>query len=229
MRSNLRHTAIIYFSRSARAEVKARGWKSELGFDKAFRALHGIIQHTKKIAESSAYPVFHIDEKQQQGKCFGEKFTNAIASIFQQGYDNVIVVGNDCSELTVNDFVHTHNALEQHQIVLGRTQKGGVYLFGIQKEAFVKEQLEAIEWQTNLVADSIYAISEQPVFELEQKSEFHSLRELTRLFRKQQISQTLKSFALQLLAFVTPSIQQSTVFIPVVVRSSVSRRGPPVL
>ena len=81
---NNRDIAILYFSRSAQAEVRARKWELELGYKFAFKALRHLIQHSKKIAQSTDYPVFHINERNQIGANFEERFTNAIESIFQK-------------------------------------------------------------------------------------------------------------------------------------------------
>ena len=151
-----------------------------------------------------------------------------LKAFFRKGYQKVIAIGNDCAELSSNDIEMAALSLEKNKVVIGQTQKGGLYIFGIQAEAFQKETLKSIAWQSHQVATSILAIQEFEIGVLETKSEFHSFRELVQLLKKQRITASLKEIARLLiqLFYINVPEQHEHALIPV--SNSVIRRGPPI-
>lgn len=147
--STLNHTALLLFSRSAAAEAKYKNIFRRAKHNRI--AAQGFIQHTYKIASQTNLPLHVCDERLQTGDSFGEKLANAMAFTFAKGYSKVIVIGNDCPGLTKACIEDAVTQLEQHELVLGPTAKGGVYLLGITAALFKKTTLEKISWQTATV------------------------------------------------------------------------------
>ena len=52
-----------------------------------------------KTIRKTKLTYFISNETNQVGTTFGEKITHYIQEIFTKGYQNVIVVGNDCIEI----------------------------------------------------------------------------------------------------------------------------------
>lgn len=135
-------TAILIFANSAEKEAER---KSFLSAD-VFSALNN---QTLKKVKKSRIDYFLISEKQQVGNSFGERFSNAIESVFNNGFENVITIGNDTPHLKTHHLIDTLEQLEKNDFVLGPSKDGGFYLMGIKKEHFHKETFLKLPWQTN--------------------------------------------------------------------------------
>ncbi len=148
MRNN---TAILIFANSAEKEAER---KSFLSSD-VFSALN---HQTLKTVEKSGIQYFHFSEKNQIGSSFGERFSNAIETIFNKGFGNVITIGNDTPHLKTHHLVDTLHQLEKNELVLGPSKDGGFYLMGIKKEHFNKENFLKLPWQTSKLQNCIASI-----------------------------------------------------------------------
>ena len=135
-------TAILIFANSAEKEAER---KSFLSAD-VFSALNN---QTLKKVKKSGIDYFLISEKQQVGNSFGERFSNAIESVFNNGFENVITIGNDTPHLKTHHLIDTLQQLEKNDLILGPSKDGGFYLMGIKKEHFHKETFLKLPWQTN--------------------------------------------------------------------------------
>src|SRR5438067_12270633 len=83
----------------------------------------------------------------QHGKTFGERLTNAFDELARRGYDQIVIVGRDCPELTVTDIQDAFSALQESRAVLGPDHRGGCYLIGL--HATDRALLDGIRWQQN--------------------------------------------------------------------------------
>ena len=148
MRNN---TAILIFANSAEKEAER---KSFLSSD-VFSVLNN---QTLKTVEKSGIEYFHFSEKNQVGSSFGERFSNAIETIFNKGFKNVITIGNDTPHLKTHHLVDTLHQLEKNDLVLGPSKDGGFYLMALKKEHFNKEILLKLPWQTSKLQNCITSI-----------------------------------------------------------------------
>ena len=144
----IRKTAILIFANTAEKEAERKGFLSA----EIFSALN---KHTFKIVEKSNIPYFHISENNQVGCTFGERFANAIASIFYKGFENVITIGNDTPHLKTQHLLNTLQKLATKDMVLGPSKDGGFYLMGIKSNHFNKEMFLNLPWQTNSLRQSL--------------------------------------------------------------------------
>jgi glycosyltransferase A (GT-A) superfamily protein (DUF2064 family) len=83
----------------------------------------------------------------QHGKTFGERLSSAFDELAQRGYDQIVIVGRDCPELTVTDIRDAFSALYESRAVLGPDHRGGCYLIGL--HATDRALLDGIHWQQN--------------------------------------------------------------------------------
>ena len=140
-----RRTAILYFSKSAKAESKE---KILLSSSKANSKLHFHLKtHIRKELRESGLPVFEFSESNQNGENFGARITNAFQTLFDKGYDKVISVGSDCPELISEDILQAQALLSSNRMVVGPDQRGGAYLIGLTREAF-SDSFEKLPWQS---------------------------------------------------------------------------------
>mgnify|MGYP003624532411 FL=1 len=153
MNSNNPHkTAILIFAYSSEEEVKH---KQIIHGDRLFNSLTA---RTIKTVEKSKLPYFHYSEKHQVGYTFGERFSNAIQTIFDKGYDNVITIGNDSPQLKTEHLFKACIALDANKVVFGPSTDGGFYLMGLNKFQFNSLQFKNLPWQTSHIRNAILQI-----------------------------------------------------------------------
>ncbi|MCD2257758.1 TIGR04282 family arsenosugar biosynthesis glycosyltransferase [Psychroserpens luteolus] len=142
-------TAILIFANTAKFEAAQKPFQSsEVLFD-AFNA------QTLKIVERAGLPYFHSSEKNQIGSTFGERFTNAIQSVYEKGFDTIIAIGNDTPHLQTKHILKAVQQLEQNDVVLGPSKDGGFYLMGLKQSNFNVETFLKLPWQTSRLNQSI--------------------------------------------------------------------------
>lgn len=139
-------TAILIFARTARGESRCK----QLHPDKEVNTdlQQTLLQKTIDTAIDSQLPFFVIDETQQYGGSFGERFINAFQAVFARGFDNVIAVGSDCAALTSQHILTAHDQLVKGVCITGPDNRGGVYLLGITKDAFNAAKLTCLNWNS---------------------------------------------------------------------------------
>ncbi len=139
------HTAILIFANSSTKEAQNKGFhKSE----ELFKNLNNLVI---KKAKRSNLPYFIINENQQIGNSFGERFANAIQSIYNKGFNNVISIGNDSPQLKVSHLLKANQNLKANKFVLGPSKNGGFYLLGLNKADFNYNNFKNLAWQTNTI------------------------------------------------------------------------------
>lgn len=136
-------TAILVFANSSHEELKRKP------IAQGHRLFDGLTEHTLHVVEKTNLPYFHFSEQEQWGTTFGERFAHAIQSIFDQGYETIITVGNDTPQLTTSHILNAHSHLQQRRFVLGPSQDGGFYLMGLHKSQFNRDQFQHFSWQTS--------------------------------------------------------------------------------
>ncbi|WP_171032294.1 TIGR04282 family arsenosugar biosynthesis glycosyltransferase [Polaribacter aestuariivivens] len=152
-------TAILIFANSAEKEVERKSFLST----EIFSALN---RQTLKIVEKSKIKYFLFSEKEQVGNNFGERFSNAIETLFNKGFDNVITIGNDTPHLKVRHLLETEKSLVSNDLVLGPSKDGGFYLMGIKKAHFNKKTFLKLPWQTSRLQKCISTISKSKNLEI---------------------------------------------------------------
>lgn len=140
-------TAILLFVRSAYEEVREKDLFPKVGYYGQLKLTFRLNQNARRIAARTPFPLFVIAGEAQRGHSFAERFTNAIQDVFDQGFTNVISIGNDCLNLNPKHIVEAGNELKNHKLVLGPTADGGAYLIGLNKSFFQKEVFSLLPWQ----------------------------------------------------------------------------------
>ncbi|WP_157943694.1 MULTISPECIES: DUF2064 domain-containing protein [Arenibacter] len=147
-------TAILVFANSSKEELKHKA------IPKGSVLFQGLTEHAISTAKKTGLPFFLITEKEQYGKAFGERFVNAIKSIFEKGFDNVITIGNDTPQLKVSDILKASGYLNANKFVLGPSKDGGFYLMGLNKSQFDDTAFRDLPWKTNSLTKKITELIE---------------------------------------------------------------------
>lgn len=140
---NEHKTAILVFALSSQEEL--RGKKID-NADKLFRAL---TNHTITTVQRTGLPYFQFTEKEQVGTTFGDRFTNAILSVFDKGFEQIITIGNDSPHLKSRQILETAKRLVNDKVILGPSTDGGFYLMGIHRNNFDRTALLNLPWQNS--------------------------------------------------------------------------------
>lgn len=141
--------AILIFANSAEYEAKQKPFQSS---EVLFDVLNAQIL---KVVKNTGLPYFLSSEKNQIGATFGERFTNAIESIYNRGFEAVVTIGNDTPHLQTKHILTAVHQLKQNDIVLGPSKDGGFYLMGLKQSYFNNETFLKLPWQTSRLQRSI--------------------------------------------------------------------------
>lgn len=137
------HTAILLFANSPEEELKQKNISGCKNLYEYFN------EETLLKAKQSGLDVVLFSDAKQVGKNFGERFSNAIASVFKQGYDAVITIGNDTPDLKTQHLLSAKENLQNQILTLGPSMDGGSYLITLSKSTFNTEEFQKLPWQSN--------------------------------------------------------------------------------
>lgn len=168
-------TAILVFANSSQEEVKH---KSIANGEQLFESL---TSQTLYTVVKSRLPYFHFSETQQVGNTFGERFTNAIQTVFNKGFDKVITIGNDSPQLKVSHILEAEQQLNNNKFVLGPSTDGGFYLMGMKKSQFNAPLFQKLAWQTTLLSKQLLRLvttTNVSVFRLETLFDIDTVRDI---------------------------------------------------
>ncbi|PVW17328.1 TIGR04282 family arsenosugar biosynthesis glycosyltransferase [Marixanthomonas spongiae] len=137
------NTAILIFANSAQQERIAKPFRKSADL---FGTLN---KQTLAKVKKTGLPYFCFSEKEQTGNTFGERYVNAIQSIYNKGFDRIITLGNDTPHLQTRHIVETAKKLQENPIVLGPSKDGGYYMMGLRKSHFDSTLFLKLPWQTS--------------------------------------------------------------------------------
>jgi glycosyltransferase A (GT-A) superfamily protein (DUF2064 family) len=138
-------TAILFFSRTPQEEACC---KKIVSRRKTLTITHALQRQSLKEAQLVGLPVFHCTGKQQHGNSFGERLANAIEETFAKGYERLLVIGNDTPDLDAELLRNAWQSLNENSLVLGPSLDGGVYLIGLTAEAYRRDSIIQLAWET---------------------------------------------------------------------------------
>lgn len=205
MQPRLSDTAILLFSRSATQESVSKPLVQK--HRSAQRGLaKQLIQQALRVAKSSGFPVFYLTERQQRGHDFGTRFAHAFEQLFALGFQQVISIGNDCPELSTSDLTKAAAQLAHTPFVFGPSPDGGAYLVGIRRDAYAREVLLAIPWQTPHTLKALAAQTVGQFSLLVEKADVDTPADLQGVLRLGHVDILLKIRLLQYLQEIFPSL-----------------------
>lgn len=163
--------ALIIFARNpVRGKVKTR-LAATMGDDKALSIYQSLLEHTVQITQRLTCDryVFYADgisqndvwsddlylKKNQEGNDLGQRMLHAFDTLFQQGYQKIIIIGTDCFELSSSILSDAFTVLDENEVVIGPSVDGGYYLLGMRQ--FFPFLFEEKAWST----DSVYSSTVQ--------------------------------------------------------------------
>jgi rSAM/selenodomain-associated transferase 1 len=130
-----------------------------------------------EFIEPSPHQNWHVQT--QKGDDLGEKMNNAFLDLKSNGYDQVVIIGTDCLELTSEIINNAFTALNSTDYVLGPANDGGYYLLGLTE--LVDELFLNKEWSNDKVFQTTIDVIQQQnktVFLLEKLSDIDTFEDL---------------------------------------------------
>ena len=118
------------------------------------RALYN---HTVFAIKETQLPYLIIDETQQYGNGFAEKFCNAIEYCFGKGFQNIITVGSDCATLKASDLLAAARQLQQNNSSLGADVHGGFFMLALQRKFYRRNAFLQFNWGGRQLSSEIKA------------------------------------------------------------------------
>jgi hypothetical protein len=208
---NTNKTAILIFANSAEQEAFSKPFKSSaLLFD-------ALNHQTLQKVEKTGIPYIISSEKEQVGTTFSERFTNAIQSVFDKGYEQIITLGNDTPHLQSCQILQTVEQLKTNDIVLGPSLDGGFYLMGLRKSQFNRNTFLNLPWQTSELIRSISRLitaKKIRLFTLEVLRDIDSVTDVKSILDSaKSLSKTLKTILLSVLSDVKANFIYSVLYI----------------
>jgi len=220
-----RQTAVLIFANSSQGERKFKSFAKGDAFVEELN--ENILQTVKK----SKLPYYLFTEKEQVGKSFGERFSNAIKVVFEKGFDSVITVGNDTPQLRKHHILQAANEIDKNKCVVGPSIDGGFYLMGLSKKQFSEISFLDLPWQTKSLEKTIslqFAATQTEVIKLDTLLDVDSTSDLKALFKLSQfISKKLLSILSSLLSAKLSISLTSKLFIERWERKNYFNKGSP--
>lgn len=164
----MKNALIIFVRNPVLGKVKTRLAKV-IGEKEALRIYKELLSHTHAISLNAGADkyVFYSDYLQlgdlwgdaiyhkflQIGETLGDKMKQAFSRLFDNGYENVIIIGSDCYELTTPLIETAFEKLSVTDTVIGPAKDGGFYLLGLKK--MIPQIFENKKWSTSTVCNKI--------------------------------------------------------------------------
>ncbi len=233
MNSTGNHTAILFFSRTARAEHANKSFFQGKLHTRNIKFTNQLISGSVQKIKGTGLPFYQVDETAQEGISFGERLTNAICKVFDKGYDKIIITGNDCPQLSTSGLLEAYRSLEVNDFVFGPTGNGGLYLIGLSVKHFLKEKFKAINWQTSSVANECKLLAESSsdsIVVLPELTDLNNQGSIMRISHKLSCLDPTKLMASSILACISSCFHniKTSYFTPPSITNQ-ALRAPPLL
>lgn len=114
-----------------------------------------LIAQATATARQAGVDFLYAGPELQVGRTFGQRLSSALAYGFGQGYERLVVIGNDCPQLTPARLRQAVASLETADAVLGPDPDGGVYLLGVSRHFFAADAWAALPWQSAVLGAAL--------------------------------------------------------------------------
>lgn len=114
----------------------------EIPFDK-------LVAYSSEIEKNDIWESEKFNKTIQLGHDIGERMFNAFKHAFEDGYENIVLIGSDIINLKSNIIFDAFDQMNRFDLVLGPATDGGYYLIGLKSP--MKQLFENKSWSTNKV------------------------------------------------------------------------------
>lgn len=157
--------AIIIFQKFPElGKVKTRLAKT-IGNENALKIYKHLVNHTHQVIKNVAADKFvffadkvvaegyeHCQVDLQEGDELGDRMKIAFEKVFSKGYQQVVIIGTDCNDLSIEIVDVAFDVLDKKDAVIGPALDGGYYLLGLSK--MISAIFENKNWSTETVCSA---------------------------------------------------------------------------
>lgn len=143
MNSQFKNTCVLYFTTQLESEKLFSSQKKK---QKAVQKV--LFEKTLSEIQQSGL-AYVISDGKTYGQSFKERIKGAVSAIFQLGYQNLIIVGDDTPNLSAVNLVEAQKNFASKTSTIGPSSDGGSYLISLSKENFQQGVFENLEWQSS--------------------------------------------------------------------------------
>lgn len=135
------------------------------------------VHYSQSIAESDIWSEGGFQKKLQVEGDLGEKMSAAFKAGFEEGYQNIIIIGSDLYDISSEDIKNAFSAFESNDYVIGPAEDGGYYLLGM--KSLNSALFQNKEWSTSTVfEDSLKDMQDGKVEVLPVKNDIDTLDDI---------------------------------------------------
>ncbi|NND95202.1 MAG: glycosyltransferase [Flavobacteriales bacterium] len=161
MENDMRRLLMIFAKVPEHGKVKTR-LAETIGDDKALQVYLKLLQHTHEVAsrlevdklvfyasspeEFDLLDYYRVPKTTQNGDDLGERMKDAFKRAFAQHYNQVVIIGSDCYDLSTEILEEAFKKLGEYDLVIGPAEDGGYYLLGMNEKS--DSLFEGKKWST---------------------------------------------------------------------------------
>jgi len=93
--------------------------------------VHKQVYYSEEVWDDDIWDSTIFEKHLQQGSDLGERMANAFRKGFNDGFENIIIIGSDVFDLNTRDLEQAFASLVQNDFVIGPALDGGYYLLGM--------------------------------------------------------------------------------------------------
>lgn len=149
---------------------------------KELKVASHLIRYVYGQAAQTGLPVFSSYGNRQQGESFAARLANEAEKVYAQGYEQLLIIGNDCPAITTEALLQAARSCEAGNLVLGPAEDGGVYLIALPKSGFDKARFLQLPWESDQLFEA-FCQWQVPQEILPPLIDIDSPRELVRAFQ----------------------------------------------
>jgi len=168
----MKNAAIIIFIKNPDLGRVKKRLAQTVGDEQALEIYIGMLEHIQAITrplnadkylfydrvkdQNDNWPndIYHKDV--QAGRHMVNRIQNALKKVFAKGYKHIVIIGSDCLELDERMIRLALRQLEHFDAVVGPTQDGGFYLFGLNE--YNADILKVPGWGTSSLMTNVLRI-----------------------------------------------------------------------
>lgn len=210
-------TAILIFTRTSGAEARHKLSGDRLSYGSNQKICAKLIAKTRRVAQQTGFSVIEIDSNQQIGNNLGERLSNSIESVFQAGFEQVLVIGTDTPDISRNLLQKAAQQISPTQATLGASKDGGAYLIGFHQTQFNKADFLNLDWESENTFNSLaeyFAIQGTSISTTKTLQDIDSFYDLMQFLKQNTFSSFVASLQ-QLVNSATRFVKPFSGFFPI--------------
>ncbi|MAD98173.1 MAG: glycosyltransferase [Flavobacteriaceae bacterium] len=144
------------------------------------------VYYTENVQSDDIWPNDLFEKRLQEGKDLGHRMQNAFQNGFDEGFENVIVIGSDLFDISSEIIQNAFEQLQNNDVVIGPAHDGGYYLLGMKE--LDPAVFENKNWGTSTVfEDTMKDLGNKKVFLTQQLNDIDVIEDM-------QLHPSLKHF-----------------------------------